>query len=107
MKKNNIENSKLELVDTEKCLKNENKQHKQWESIIDDYKKSSKTDLLDKVNFENKLDFEILERLPLSQEQKEILLIDVLSHEYPEDKVIQSYRQKILDKYNEEYKIDK
>ena len=100
MEKKTIEDFKNNIVYDDNLIvtKKEKENTSKWETVINDYKKLSKTNLLEKVNFENKLDFEILERLPLSEEQKELLLIDVLSNQYPEDKVIENYKQKILNK---------
>jgi len=89
-----------ETVMTAKEKENINK----WKEVIEDYQKKPKTDLLEKIKFDNQFDTEIFERLPLSLEQKEVLLIDVLSKEYPNDKVIQEYKKQIIDRHDEELK---
>jgi hypothetical protein len=104
MKKNNIVCSKKIKDDECDFTKEEKENIDKWKEVIEDYQKKPKTDLLEKIKFDNQFDTEIFERLPLSLEQKEVLLIDILSKEYPNDTVIQEYKKQIIDRHDEELK---
>ena len=94
MKKNNIEIKKNEdddIVFTADELEQINK----MEEVIEEIKSESKTNLLDMVKFKNKSDLIIFDKLPLTEFQKEDIMIDILMEQNPNNQIVKEYYNKI------------
>lgn len=94
MKKNNIEIKKKEdddIVFTADELEQINK----MEEVIEEIKSESKTNLLDMVKFKNKSDLIIFDKLPLTEFQKEDIMIEILMEQNPNNHIVKEYYNKI------------
>jgi len=94
MKKNNIEIKKKEdddIVFTADELEQINK----MEEVIEEIKSESKTNLLDMVKFKNKSDLIIFDKLPLTEFQKEDIMIEILMEQNPNNQIVKEYYNKI------------
>jgi hypothetical protein len=94
MKKNNIEIKKNEdedIVFTADELEQINK----MEEVIEEIKTETKTNLLDMVKFKNKSDLIVFDKLPLTDFQKEDIMIDILIKENPNNLLVKEYYDKI------------
>jgi len=93
--KKNTEKSNIKTDDVVVFTEDEKKQIKEMEEIVDEIKEEPKTNLLELFTFKNKLDTEIFDRLPLTECQKEDMIIDILKENYPDDELIEEYYKKI------------
>lgn len=94
MKKNNIEIKKKEdddIVFTADELEQINK----MDEVIEEIKSEAKTNLLEMVKFKNKSDLIIFDKLPLTDFQKEDIMIDILIKENPNNLLVKEYYDKI------------
>ena len=94
MKKNNIVITKNEDED-EVFTADEIEQINKMDEVIEEIKSEAKTNLLEIVKFKNKSDLIIFDKLPLTDFQKEDIMIDILMEENPNDKIIKEYYNKI------------
>jgi len=93
--KKNTEKTDIKTDDEVVFTEDEKKQIKEMDEVIDEIKEEPKTNLLELFTFKNKLDNEIFDKLPLTDCQKEIMIVDILKEKYPEHEVIDEYYKKI------------
>ena len=94
MKKNNIEIKKKEDDDVV-FTADEIEQINKMEEVIEEIKTETKTNLLDMVKFKNKSDLIVFDKLPLTDFQKEDIMIDILMKENPNNIIVKEYYDKI------------
>ena len=94
MKKNNIVCNNSKDDDTD-FTADEIEQIKKMEEVIEEIKSDSKTNLLDIVKFKNKSDLIIFDKLPLTEFQKEDIMIEILMEQNPNNHIVKEYYNKI------------
>jgi len=93
--KKNTEKSDIKTDDDVVFTEDEKKQIKEMEEVVDEIKEEPKTNLLELFTFKTKLDNEIFDKLPLTECQKEDMIVDILKEKYPDDELIDEYYKKI------------
>ncbi|MHA2088903.1 MAG: hypothetical protein ACW972_11530 [Promethearchaeota archaeon] len=83
-----------------KLTKDEKERHEQQEKLIKEAKASPKTDILNYVRFKSKLDEEIFNLLPLSDAQKEELVLSVEFNKTVNEITDQNWNKRLSPKYS-------
>lgn len=94
MKKKSIVCNSSKDDDTDFTV-DEIEQINKMEEVIEEIKTETKTNLLDMVKFKNKSDLIIFDKLPLTEFQKEDIMIDILIKENPNNLLVKEYYDKI------------